>query len=112
MKALKTCILCLVLLLSMACDKAEKEPQFFEPWDKAEITAQDINRCRCCGGYFISIDKQTYRTFALPPDFLSAFKKDLNRSLPLKVYLRWEALQEPDCPAELKLIRVFEMQAR
>jgi hypothetical protein len=55
------------------------------------ITGYDLRECACCGGFFIDIDKETYRFYEIPEN--SKLNLD-NPDFPVYVKLDWT--KDPD----------------
>jgi hypothetical protein len=65
------------------------------------ITGPDYRECVCCGGYFIEIDKDTYRFSSeeLPEGSIDL----VDAQFPIKVRVRWH-LKENGCLGDEILI--------
>ena len=70
-----------VLIFCMSCSMEEDSYK-----STGVITGADDRECACCGGYFIEIDRNTYRFFNIPPN--SNLKLD-NPVFPIYVKLDW-----------------------
>lgn len=70
-----------LLLTFFSCSMQEDEYR-----SNGVITGIDTSECPCCGGYFIEINKTTYRFFTVPQNS----ELDLtNREFPVYVKLDW-----------------------
>jgi hypothetical protein len=67
------------------------------------ITGQDFRKCACCGGYFITIDKQDYMFWDVPAT--SNFTPG-DGPFPMAVKLDWKKVDNA-CPANrIEVIRI------
>ena len=81
MKRIITAELIAFILIITSCSMNEDEFR-----SNGTITGHDDRECVCCGGYFINIDKATYRFFDLPRN--SNINLD-SATFPIYVKLDW-----------------------
>jgi hypothetical protein len=81
MKRIISAALFTFLLVIASCSMGEDEFR-----SNGTITGYDTRECVCCGGYFIDIDKATYRFFDLPRN--SNIDLD-SATFPIYVKLDW-----------------------
>ncbi|MGA2822780.1 MAG: hypothetical protein ABSE72_04570 [Bacteroidales bacterium] len=86
------------LLAIMSCKK-EKHLM-----NEGKITGSDPRECICCGGYFIDINKSTYRFYELPENSGIDLK---NAKFPICVELDWKKV-EPGCIGDEIIIEEIE----
>ena len=82
MKRIITAALIAFILIIASCSMNEDEFR-----SNGTITGHDDRECICCGGYFIDIDKATYRFFNLPVN--SNINLD-SAAFPIYVKLDWK----------------------
>jgi hypothetical protein len=92
------CFLLLILLGSCS----DNVPLF----SNGLVTGPDYRYCACCGGYFIEIDKTTYRFFneELPEGSINFDLIDAN--FPIKVRVRWELKKDGCLGDEISIIEI------
>jgi len=78
----KLLVICSIILLTVMACKKEKTGL----WE-GKITQPDWRKCMYCGGWFIEIDKSTYRFYHLPENNNIDLQRD---TLPIYVKLRWQ----------------------
>lgn len=78
----KIFVLSIVLLMfGLSCSMEEEEFK-----SNGIITGFDIRECSCCGGYFIEIERNTYRFYELPKNSNLNLE---NPHFPISVRLDW-----------------------
>ncbi len=88
----------LVLISFQSC---KKETTLSDEWKEAKIIGQDLRLCACCGGWFITLEQDTVRTFGFPDEY----ELPSAMNLPKDVYLQYEEQTGP-CSDFENLIQV------
>ena len=92
--------------LFFSCNDNSEENQYKS---KGTISGQDLLQCICyCGGYFISINNNTYRFNEDSVIEESIHLSELN--LPVDVYLDWESIEPDSTCAATDLIKVLKIK--
>ncbi len=91
-----------ILLFSLSCSMEEDSYK-----SNGVITGIDLSECACCGGYFIEIDRDTYRFFNLPQNS----NLNLNNPVfPIHVLLDWNPDPNACLGDEIIVTRIAEQK--
>ena len=69
--------------------------------NEGKITGSDPRECMCCGGYYIDINKSTYRFYELPENCGIDLR---NAKFPICVELDWKKV-DPGCLGDEIIIK-------
>ena len=78
--------LMLILTLSLVYSSCSNQSSQHSDLTNAVVTHGDPRLCPCCGGYFIDVDTNHYRTYSFPGGQIS--DADLSH-LPLNIAMRY-----------------------
>jgi hypothetical protein len=92
----------ILLIFSLSCSMEEDSFK-----SKGTITGVDIRECSCCGGYFIDIDKITYRFFEVPQ---GSEINLTNPVFPISVQLDWNPDPNACLGDEIIVTRLKELK--
>lgn len=76
-------VLIFMIFISTFCSSTN-DPKYM---DSGQITGFDMRECICCGGFFINIQNETYRSYNLPQN--SKFQITTETEFPISVRLNW-----------------------
>jgi hypothetical protein len=88
----------LILAIVFSCSLDEQDYM-----SNGTITGWDLRDCMCCGGYFIDIDKVTYRFSDLPAGSSISL---VNPTFPINVKLDWAKIPNSCLGDEIKVLRI------
>jgi hypothetical protein len=88
----------LILAIVFSCSLDEQDYM-----SNGAITGWDLRDCMCCGGYFIDIDKATYRFSDLPAGSSISL---VNPTFPIYVKLDWAKIPNSCLGDEIKVLRI------
>ncbi len=90
-----------ILMLCISCSMVDDSYK-----SSGKITGFDIRECSCCGGYYIEIERNTYRFYNLPQN--SNLKLD-NPVFPIYVNLDWHPDPNACLGDEIIVTRITEL---
>ena len=91
-----------ILIFSVSCSMEEDSYK-----STGIITGYDMSECACCGGYFIDIERNTYRFYNIPPN--SNLSLD-NPVFPIYVNLDWNPDPNACLGDEIIVTRITEIR--
>ncbi len=89
----------LVILIYLNFTACENDELTFE--SEGVILGYDMGMCICCGGYFIELNGNTYRTWNFPNNDTFAAE-----DFPIPILLNWHFAEEGACSDGTNLIVV------
>lgn len=89
-----------VIAAFISCSEEDQEMGLT---DAGTITGMDYRKCKCCGGWFIEINSETYHFHELPENSNLNLN---NESLPIEVNLDWVVDENACLGDEIIVIRI------